>query len=204
MVNDVFFLRIVLGPGWRWVESNNETIVCTVASKIIMTINEGADSNVDLTAINRLQDDEVCAMKNTEKSYEPSRTRGGEESQFLTNVENSKISILPEKYKSSKTNQPPDEFNHSNCTKNHDSQDDQDADEHSPPDGGIRAWMIMLGSFLINGILFSVINTYSLIYVELLKRLEESGETEASSKAGMFQIFLSNKKLISIKPSTAV
>lgn len=55
---------------------------------------------------------------------------------------------------------------------------------HVPPDGGARAWLIMIGSFVINGVLFSVINTYSLIYLELQNRLIENGETEASSKAG--------------------
>lgn len=58
-----------------------------------------------------------------------------------------------------------------------------------PPDGGLRAWMIMIGSFVINGVLFSVINTYSLIYLELQKSLLESGETAASSKAGEFDNF---------------
>lgn len=53
-----------------------------------------------------------------------------------------------------------------------------------PPDGGFRAWMIMIGSFMINGVLFSIINTYSLIYPELQKRLMEAGEAEVSSKAG--------------------
>ncbi|KAI4494329.1 hypothetical protein M0802_009012 [Mischocyttarus mexicanus] len=58
-------------------------------------------------------------------------------------------------------------------------------DIHIPPDGGLRAWMIMLGSFFINGILFSVINTYSLIYLELQRKLIEAGETEVSSKASL-------------------
>lgn len=53
-----------------------------------------------------------------------------------------------------------------------------------PPDGGLRAWMIMVSSFTINGVLFSIINTYSLIYPELQKRLMEAGETEVSYKAG--------------------
>lgn len=53
-----------------------------------------------------------------------------------------------------------------------------------PPDGGLRAWMIMIGSFAINGVLFSIINTYSLIYMELQRRLTEAGESEVSSKAG--------------------
>lgn len=60
----------------------------------------------------------------------------------------------------------------------------------TPPDGGLRAWMIMIGSFIINGVLFSVINTYSLIYLELQKRLLESGETGASSKAGKSSLFV--------------
>lgn len=54
-----------------------------------------------------------------------------------------------------------------------------------PPDGGLRAWMIMIASFTINGVLFSIINTYSLIYPELQKRLTEAGETEVSSKAAL-------------------
>ncbi|XP_012275951.1 monocarboxylate transporter 10 isoform X2 [Orussus abietinus] len=55
----------------------------------------------------------------------------------------------------------------------------------TPPDGGIRAWMILLSSFLINGILFSIINTYSLIHMELQKKLKDAGDTEASYKAAM-------------------
>ncbi|XP_043489932.1 monocarboxylate transporter 10 isoform X1 [Polistes fuscatus] len=58
-------------------------------------------------------------------------------------------------------------------------------DINIPPDGGLRAWMIMLASFFINGILFSVINTYSLIYLELQRKLMEAGETEVSSKASL-------------------
>ncbi|KAK1135634.1 hypothetical protein K0M31_000222 [Melipona bicolor] len=63
--------------------------------------------------------------------------------------------------------------------------DVDDPDAIVPPDGGLRAWMIMIGSFVINGVLFSVINTYSLIYLELQKSLIESGETAASSKAAL-------------------
>ncbi|XP_014470441.1 PREDICTED: monocarboxylate transporter 10 isoform X2 [Dinoponera quadriceps] len=54
-----------------------------------------------------------------------------------------------------------------------------------PPDGGLRAWMIMIGSFAINGVIFSIINTYSLIYIELQRRLTEAGESEVSSKAAL-------------------
>lgn len=87
-----------------------------------------------------------------------------------------------------------------------------DAHYHEPPDGGVRlvdkinfvlsillctksenlllncfesrAWSIMLGSFVINGVLFSIINCYSLFYTELQKKLEENGESEVSTKAG--------------------
>ncbi|KAJ8682293.1 hypothetical protein QAD02_018085 [Eretmocerus hayati] len=54
-----------------------------------------------------------------------------------------------------------------------------------PRDGGIRAWSIVLGSFIINGVLFSIINTFSLIFNELSERLKRNGETEVSSKAAL-------------------
>lgn len=56
-------------------------------------------------------------------------------------------------------------------------------DVKPPPDGGARAWSIMIASFLINGIIFSVINSFSAIFVSLKKRLEDDGEFEISSKA---------------------
>lgn len=48
--------------------------------------------------------------------------------------------------------------------------------ENDPPDGGFRAWSIMIGSFLINAILFSVINSYSVVYRDLTGRLKETEE----------------------------
>lgn len=54
-----------------------------------------------------------------------------------------------------------------------------------PPDGGTRAWLVMLASFFCNGVIFGVINTYSVIYVELQKKLEEKGVEDASSKAAL-------------------
>ncbi|XP_062545567.1 monocarboxylate transporter 10 isoform X2 [Armigeres subalbatus] len=56
---------------------------------------------------------------------------------------------------------------------------------HDPPDGGARAWLVMLGAFLCNGVLFGVINTYSVIYLSLQKQLHDLGDTEASSKAAL-------------------
>lgn len=54
-----------------------------------------------------------------------------------------------------------------------------------PPDGGLRAWLVVFSSFLCNGILFGIINTYGIIYVTLQERMTQSGDTDASSKAGM-------------------
>lgn len=51
-------------------------------------------------------------------------------------------------------------------------------------DGGMRAWLIVLSSFMCNGLIFGVINSYSLVYVELQKILEANGVQEASGKAG--------------------
>lgn len=52
-----------------------------------------------------------------------------------------------------------------------------------PPDGGSRAILVMISAFLCNGILFGIINTYSVIYNSLQKQLEASGDLAASSKA---------------------
>lgn len=57
-------------------------------------------------------------------------------------------------------------------------------------DGGFRAWLIVFSSFMCNGLIFGVINSYSLIYVELKRRLEFQGVSDASGKAGTFIIVL--------------
>ncbi|XP_051174145.1 monocarboxylate transporter 10 isoform X3 [Leptopilina boulardi] len=56
---------------------------------------------------------------------------------------------------------------------------------NEPPDGGIRAWAIMIGSFVINGILFSVINSYSPIYGNLKERLKIAGLSDTAEKAAI-------------------
>lgn len=56
---------------------------------------------------------------------------------------------------------------------------------HDPPDGGTRAWLVMVGAFLCNGVLFGIINTYSVVYLSLQKQLHDMGDTEASSKAAL-------------------
>lgn len=53
-----------------------------------------------------------------------------------------------------------------------------------PPDGGSRAYLVMVSAFLCNGILFGIINTYSVVYLSLQKQLSASNDEAASSKAG--------------------
>lgn len=52
-----------------------------------------------------------------------------------------------------------------------------------PPDGGARAWCVMVAAFLCNSIIFGIINVYGPIYKELFENLSGSGDSEASSKA---------------------
>lgn len=54
-----------------------------------------------------------------------------------------------------------------------------------PPDGGARAWTIVISAFICNGIIFGIINTYSVIYLKLQEQLTEHGDLEASSKAAL-------------------
>ncbi|KAH8307972.1 hypothetical protein KR059_003688 [Drosophila kikkawai] len=54
-----------------------------------------------------------------------------------------------------------------------------------PPDGGARAWLVMVSAFLCNGIIFGFINTYGVLHSLLKDRLTAIGDTEASSKAAL-------------------
>ncbi|EDW83659.2 uncharacterized protein Dwil_GK13560 [Drosophila willistoni] len=54
-----------------------------------------------------------------------------------------------------------------------------------PPDGGTRAWLVMISAFLCNGVIFGFINTYGVLHTLLASRLTASGDTEASSKAAL-------------------
>ncbi|XP_019764703.2 monocarboxylate transporter 10 isoform X1 [Dendroctonus ponderosae] len=58
-------------------------------------------------------------------------------------------------------------------------------DDHPPADGGTRAWLVMLGSFFCNGILFGVINSYGVLYNDFNKALVADGVTHASGKAAL-------------------
>ncbi|CAO1410088.1 unnamed protein product [Diamesa tonsa] len=54
-----------------------------------------------------------------------------------------------------------------------------------PPDGGYRAWIVLVSAFLCNGILFGVINSYSVIFMSLQRQLDANGDKEASAKAAL-------------------
>ncbi|XP_045476771.1 monocarboxylate transporter 10 isoform X2 [Harmonia axyridis] len=58
-------------------------------------------------------------------------------------------------------------------------------DEFTPPDGGARSWLVMLGSFFCNGILFGVINSYSILYESFHDNLKKQNVTDPTSKAGL-------------------
>ncbi|CAH0399843.1 unnamed protein product [Chilo suppressalis] len=54
-----------------------------------------------------------------------------------------------------------------------------------PPDGGFKAYAVMIGSFLTNGLLFGVINSYSVIYTELVKELKIANVPNPESRASL-------------------
>lgn len=66
-----------------------------------------------------------------------------------------------------------------------------------PPDGGARAWCVMISAFFCNSIIFGIINTCGTVYVKLYDYLKESGDPEASSKAGKFHNVI---KLLAQRP----
>lgn len=57
-----------------------------------------------------------------------------------------------------------------------------------PPDGGIRAYFVVMGSFFTNGLLFGVINSYSVIYTVLETKLKAQGIPNSASSACKYKI----------------
>lgn len=55
----------------------------------------------------------------------------------------------------------------------------------TPPDGGMRAYSIVVASFLINGLVFGIINSYSVIYTKLQRQLQENGVENSQSRAAL-------------------
>lgn len=60
---------------------------------------------------------------------------------------------------------------------------------NEPPDGGFRAYTVIIGSFLTNGILFGVINSYSVIHEVLKSRLTEDNVPNPDTRAGNHLLF---------------
>ncbi|XP_049872513.1 monocarboxylate transporter 10-like [Pectinophora gossypiella] len=54
-----------------------------------------------------------------------------------------------------------------------------------PPDGGFKAITVLIASFLTNGLVFGVINSYSIIYTVLLDRLKNGKVDNAEIKASL-------------------
>ncbi|CAK1555135.1 unnamed protein product [Leptosia nina] len=54
-----------------------------------------------------------------------------------------------------------------------------------PPDGGFRAYSVAFGSFIINGLIFGVLNFYSVIYTVLKNQLLDQNVENAESKAAL-------------------
>lgn len=54
-----------------------------------------------------------------------------------------------------------------------------------PPDGGMRAWAVMMASFLCNGIIFGIINTSGITYEKISTKLKDSGDPNAAFKGSM-------------------
>ncbi|KAJ0183333.1 hypothetical protein K1T71_001309 [Dendrolimus kikuchii] len=54
-----------------------------------------------------------------------------------------------------------------------------------PPDGGIRAYFVVMGSFFTNGLVFGVINSYSVIYTVLEAKLRAQGVLNSESSASL-------------------
>lgn len=62
-------------------------------------------------------------------------------------------------------------------------------DIKEPPDGGARAWCVMISAFLCNGVIFGIINCYSVINSNLQDKLRTQGYADAASKAGKIFFF---------------
>jgi len=58
-------------------------------------------------------------------------------------------------------------------------------EEISPPDGGFWAWLVMISCFLVNGIIFGIINTFGILFVQLKKDMEEAGVADAATKCAL-------------------
>ena len=49
----------------------------------------------------------------------------------------------------------------------------------------VQAWLVMFCSFLVNGIVFSIINCFGILFGHLKESLEEAGDGDASFKCSL-------------------
>jgi len=67
----------------------------------------------------------------------------------------------------------------------HEKQEAKPDVEIVPPDGGFWAWVVMGSCFLVNGIIFGIINTFGILFVQLKKDMEVAGVEDAASKCAL-------------------
>ena len=48
-----------------------------------------------------------------------------------------------------------------------------------------QAWLVMCACFLVNGIIFGIINTFGILFVELKKEMVANGVEDASAKCSL-------------------
>ncbi|CAB3226726.1 unnamed protein product [Arctia plantaginis] len=58
-------------------------------------------------------------------------------------------------------------------------------EQGGPPDGGFRAYAVLVGSFMTNGLVFGVINSYSVIFPVVESYVQSQNVTNASSRASL-------------------
>ena len=59
------------------------------------------------------------------------------------------------------------------------------AEQIDPPDGGWKAWLVVVCAFIVNGVVFSILNTFGIVFVKLKENLEEAGVEDAAFKCSL-------------------
>ena len=80
---------------------------------------------------------------------------------------------------------------------NSDTNSNNDVTQPQPPDGGFWAWLVLVSCFLVNGIIFGIINTFGILFVQLKIDLDEAGVEDAATKCGNVMTLLYSLYLIS-------
>ena len=70
-----------------------------------------------------------------------------------------------------------------------------------PPDGGFWAWLVLVGCFLVNGIIFGIINTFGILFVQLKQDMEAAGVEDAATKCGKLKLSEKIHIMILIPPA---